>query len=97
MIAGIVLPPFRKGTGTVSKVLGKKAFFVFCGTVTRKSLKVCFHSFRESMAKVHVCNVIVLDNPSPFLNPFQFEITFECIEVRDGAERSRNVGSNGGN
>ncbi len=32
------------------------------------------------MAKVHVCNVIVLDNPSPFLNPFQFEITFECIE-----------------
>jgi len=29
---------------------------------------------------VHVCNVIVLDNPSPFLNPFQFEITFECIE-----------------
>lgn len=21
-----------------------------------------------------------MDNPSPFLNPFQFEITFECIE-----------------
>ena len=33
------------------------------------------------MAKVHVCNVVVLDNPSHFLNPFQFEITFECIEV----------------
>lgn len=32
------------------------------------------------MAKVHVCNVVVLDNPSPFCNPFQFEITFECIE-----------------
>jgi len=32
------------------------------------------------MAKVHVCNVVVLDNPSHFLNPFQFEITFECIE-----------------
>lgn len=32
------------------------------------------------MAKVHVCNVVVLDNPSPFFNPFQFEITFECIE-----------------
>jgi hypothetical protein len=43
------------------------------------------------MAKVHVCNVIVLDNPSPFLNPFQFEITFECIEVREGAERIRNL------
>jgi len=26
------------------------------------------------------CNVVVLDNPSQFLNPFQFEITFECIE-----------------
>lgn len=32
------------------------------------------------MAKVHVVNVRVLDNPSPFTNPFQFEITFECIE-----------------
>jgi len=27
-----------------------------------------------------VCNVVVLDNPSSFLKPFQFEITFECIE-----------------
>jgi len=32
------------------------------------------------MAKVHICNVVVLDNPSAFLNPFQFEITFDCIE-----------------
>ncbi|XP_058809355.1 histone chaperone asf1 [Phymastichus coffea] len=32
------------------------------------------------MAKVQVANVTVLDNPSPFLNPIQFEITFECIE-----------------
>ncbi|XP_050403004.1 histone chaperone asf1b-B [Patella vulgata] len=32
------------------------------------------------MAKVNVLNVNVLDNPSPFVNPFQFEITFECIE-----------------
>jgi len=38
------------------------------------------HFYKRRMAKVHVCNVIVLDNPSPFLNPFQFEITFECIE-----------------
>lgn len=28
-----------------------------------------------------------LDNPSPFFNPFQFEITFECIEdLRDDLE-----------
>ncbi|XP_066991180.1 histone chaperone asf1 [Anabrus simplex] len=32
------------------------------------------------MAKVQVVNVVVLDNPSAFLNPFQFEITFECVE-----------------
>lgn len=32
------------------------------------------------MAKVQVLNVSVLDNPSPFGNPFQFEITFECME-----------------
>ncbi|GIY68157.1 histone chaperone asf1 [Caerostris darwini] len=32
------------------------------------------------MAKVHVMNVVVLDNPSAFFNPFQFEVTFECIE-----------------
>ena len=32
------------------------------------------------MAKVNISNVVVLDNPSPFLNPFQFEITFECLE-----------------
>lgn len=32
------------------------------------------------MAKVHLCNITVMDNPSPFLNPFQFEITFECTE-----------------
>jgi len=32
------------------------------------------------MAKVNICNVVVLDNPSPFHNPFQFEITFECLE-----------------
>ncbi|KAL1117027.1 hypothetical protein AAG570_004355 [Ranatra chinensis] len=32
------------------------------------------------MAKVQLGNVLVLDNPSSFLNPFQFELTFECIE-----------------
>ncbi|KAM8824107.1 histone chaperone asf1b-B-like [Synchiropus picturatus] len=44
----------------------------------------CFicDSFFETttMAKVQVLNVAVLDNPSPFRNPFQFEITFECME-----------------
>ena len=32
------------------------------------------------MAKVHVCNVLVLDNPAKFMTKLEFEITFECIE-----------------
>ncbi|XP_038048579.1 histone chaperone asf1b-B-like [Patiria miniata] len=32
------------------------------------------------MAKVQIENVEVLDNPTSYLNPFQFEITFECAE-----------------
>ncbi|KAF7488147.1 Histone chaperone ASF1B [Sarcoptes scabiei] len=32
------------------------------------------------MAKAQIVNIVVLDNPSLFYNPFQFEITFECIE-----------------
>ncbi|PIK53481.1 putative histone chaperone ASF1A [Apostichopus japonicus] len=32
------------------------------------------------MTQVHITNVRVLDNPASFLNPFQFEITFECME-----------------
>uniref|UniRef100_A0A4X2MCS4 Anti-silencing function 1B histone chaperone n=2 Tax=Vombatus ursinus TaxID=29139 RepID=A0A4X2MCS4_VOMUR len=36
---------------------------------------------REAMAKVSVLNVSVLENPSPFHSPFQFEISFECSEA----------------
>eukprot|EP00096_Caligus_rogercresseyi_P015653 TRINITY_DN8129_c0_g1_i1.p1 TRINITY_DN8129_c0_g1~~TRINITY_DN8129_c0_g1_i1.p1 ORF type:complete len:221 (+),score=108.53 TRINITY_DN8129_c0_g1_i1:72-734(+) len=32
------------------------------------------------MAKIHVCNVLVLDNPAEFLSKLEFEITFECLE-----------------
>jgi len=32
------------------------------------------------MAKVHVLNVCVLDNPAKFATKFEFEITFECVE-----------------
>ena len=40
----------------------------------------------QGMAKVEVTDVTVLDNPSPFANPFQFEITFDCSEnLPDGA------------
>ncbi len=33
-----------------------------------------------TMAKVHVCNVVVQNNPSRFLSKFELEITFECLE-----------------
>ena len=37
------------------------------------------------MAYVNVLDVQVLDNPTVFTNPFQFEITFECLkELKDG-------------
>jgi len=32
------------------------------------------------MAKVHICDVKVLNNPCPFYSPFQYEIVFECID-----------------
>ena len=37
------------------------------------------------MAKVHICDVKVLNNPCPFYSPFQYEIVFECIdEIPEG-------------
>jgi histone chaperone ASF1 len=39
------------------------------------------------MALVNINNVTVLDNPSSFTNPFQFEIVFECLqELSDDLE-----------
>ena len=32
------------------------------------------------MAKVHINDVRVCENPSPFSSNFQFQITFECTE-----------------
>jgi len=39
------------------------------------------------MALVNITNVIVLDNPTAFSNPFQFEVEFECLgELEDDLE-----------
>lgn len=39
----------------------------------------------KEMAKVHIVDVKVLNNPCPFFSPFQFEIVFECIdEIPEG-------------
>jgi len=40
---------------------------------------------RAAMAYIDVKNVVVLDNPAPFLAPFRFEITFDCTgQLNDG-------------
>jgi hypothetical protein len=37
------------------------------------------------MSLVNILNVQVLDNPAPFQNPIQLEVTFECIQqLEDG-------------
>jgi histone chaperone ASF1 len=42
-----------------------------------------------TMSAVNVTNVAVLDNPSMFLNPFQFEISYEClVPLKDGKSRT---------
>jgi hypothetical protein len=35
------------------------------------------------MAAVSILNVTVLDNPTAFVNPLQFEIQFECLQALD--------------
>ena len=40
------------------------------------------------MARVHINNVVVCENPSAFTSNFQFQITFECTEeLNDGLLR----------
>lgn len=42
------------------------------------------------MSAVNVTNVTVLDNPSMFQNPFQFEISYEClVPLKDGESGPR--------
>jgi hypothetical protein len=57
--------------------LGRSVFvadsFKFCAS---ESLGCIF-----KMALVNVMNISVLDNPTVFTNPFQFEITFEAKEA----------------
>jgi hypothetical protein len=37
------------------------------------------------MSAVNLTNVAVLDNPTSFVNPFQFEISYEClVALEDG-------------
>jgi histone chaperone ASF1 len=43
------------------------------------------------MALVNIINVSVMDNPSSFTNPFQFEVTFECLQELSDGKYSVNI------
>ena len=53
---------------------------LFAPTTWTELISIARLSKKVTMALVNIVNVTVLDNPSPFLRPFQFEITFECAE-----------------
>ncbi|KAF3539937.1 hypothetical protein F2Q69_00020020 [Brassica cretica] len=37
------------------------------------------------MSAINITNVTALDNPAPFVSPFQFEISYECLtSLKDG-------------
>lgn len=39
------------------------------------------------MSAVSITNVTILDNPAPFVNPFRFEISYEClVPLKDDIE-----------
>ncbi|XP_010415209.1 PREDICTED: probable histone chaperone ASF1A [Camelina sativa] len=39
------------------------------------------------MSAINITNVAVLDNPAPFVSPFQFEISYECLNsLKDDLE-----------
>lgn len=40
------------------------------------------------MAYVTLTNITVLDNPTAFTNPFQFEVTFECAHALEAGAYS---------
>ena len=47
------------------------------------------HKDTSRMSLINILNVQVLDNPSPFTNPFQFEITFECVsQLKEGLQHA---------
>lgn len=69
-----------RGRGRRARCAAEPRHAGLCGAALTRSAYCLCVLFFQNMAKVQVNNVVVLDNPSPFYNPFQFEITFECIE-----------------
>ena len=62
-------------------------YFFFVGQFYQLFLLFILDEYflKIKMAKVHLLNVTVHNNPAPFYTPFQFEIHFECLEeLQDG-------------
>ncbi|KAF1334255.1 Histone chaperone asf1-like protein, partial [Globisporangium splendens] len=66
-----------------ARQLGFESFFRSRPCTERASRRATKQSRRESdrMAYVTLTNITVLDNPTAFTNPFQFEVTFECAHA----------------
>lgn len=44
------------------------------------------------MSIVSLVNISVLNNPARFTDPYEFEITFECLEpLKDGMMKKKTV------
>ena len=56
-----------------------------------KKSKLCYQEFkvqREMSSCVNVLDVTVLNNPSKYTSPFQFEITFNCLTPLKNGKQS---------
>lgn len=80
-----IFPPFLRTMSWLLKsyrtLSNFSSFLYFRFQKGKQGINVTFH--RERMAKVHINDVTVCENPSPFLSNFQFQITFECTEELD--------------
>ena len=71
---------------------GSEGFFFFFGSfpAARKRATRVSAWRRDTfgaMAAINITNVQVLDNPTKFTNPFQFEIEYECLyDLKDDLE-----------
>ncbi|PWA94360.1 ATPase, F1 complex, beta subunit [Artemisia annua] len=77
----IVFPRFRNGFQHFYSFTLYKMAFVAILQWANQLIR------RKKMSAVNLTNVTVLNNPAPFLSPFQFEISYECLlSLKDDLE-----------
>lgn len=83
---GIPFPKTKPKLSRLVKNLAEK-FDEGCNLsgVCEHRASYCELGFFVAMSAVNITNVAVLDNPTLFLAPFQFEISYECLTpLEDG-------------